>query len=602
MNNSNNKKIKSSLGVRLLPILLAITISCSRIYDNIEKYADGEIVYIDQLDGIERVLIGYERVEIDLLKAGRIPASQIRTVKASKTVIECEDFTEQGNRRVIDSVCSWVNVTGLTELKNYRLTIYLEDNNGRRSLALTTDVRPYTKENLDALELLPPTVIESSSAALVEWREGISGYTHKVFSYTWRYTDKDLIERTGEENGDMPSFFVENVTKGVDIPLTLTSRVVPTLSNFNGTYTPIIDTIDWQASYNLRISENATSAIFLKTPSNTFNIDFNNDAAPFPLTFSWIKADEANAYTLNISSEPTFQAGTTYTFNAGDADQYMINADEGLALFDFFSFSTSSRKIVPLYWTVTPTEQTTPIRTQTRRIQLIPVSLLNRVNTIGGCVGLWEFDNTFELMKATIGNDLVAYWREPAVLSGIGTLSMQGVSACNGLYENDGAIEVITHPTALFCNHGITPTTGKNTVTEYTILYDIRPVATWPVLLNTNVLNDGNYELAINGSLAVGLSADVTYNETYSSQRLMPNNWYCLAVTLKAPEYYRIYVNGEIWYTANYPENERLQLSPEGLLFFAAHPNSTQTQIQVSSLAVFNKALSEEELKSLGEL
>jgi hypothetical protein len=105
----------------LLTVLLTAFASCSDIYDNIEDYVNGEKVYADKLDGIIRIQVDYERVEIDLMTAGRIPSSQIIMGKAKKTVIECEDFAEPDHRRVIDSVCSWVNITGLTQLKLYQL-------------------------------------------------------------------------------------------------------------------------------------------------------------------------------------------------------------------------------------------------------------------------------------------------------------------------------------------------------------------------------------------------------------------------------------------------------------------------------------------------
>ena len=327
-----------------------------------------------------------------------------------------------------------------------------------------------------------------------------------------------------------------------------------------------------------------------------------NDAGAFPLTFSWQKVDEVDGYTLMISTDSDFPYGGTYTVNVGDFDNYEMDAAEAEDIVNLFLGTSRSVSTTPFYWTIAPTVQSQPARTQTRRMQAVAVSLLNRVNSIGGCVGLWEFDNASELMKATIGNDLVAYWRVPATLSGIGEPSMQGVTVCDGFNANDGAIEVVTHPTALLCDHGIPANTENNTVSEYTILYDIRPVSSWNALLNTNILNDGNYELALNGSRGVGMSGDDTYTEGYSGRSMTQNVWYCLAVTLKAPEFYHYYVNGERWHSANSPENERLQLSPEGFLFFAAHPNSTQNSIQVSSLAVFDRALSEEELKSLGGL
>jgi hypothetical protein len=169
----NNKMTKMLITTHLFYFLCVDP--RDHIYDSVEKFVDGEVVYIDKLDGIKKVQVGYERVEIDLLEAGRIPASQIRMTKATKTVIECPDFTEPGNRRVIDSICSWVNVTGLTQLKNYELTIYTEDEFGNRSLPMKTSVKPSTEENLNSIEITPPSISASSSSAQIEWLEGYIG-------------------------------------------------------------------------------------------------------------------------------------------------------------------------------------------------------------------------------------------------------------------------------------------------------------------------------------------------------------------------------------------------------------------------------------------
>jgi len=228
-------------------------VSCSGIYDNVEKYASRETIYVEPLDGIIRVQIGYERVEIDLMKEGRIPSSMIKKAKAKYTVFECVDFTEPDHRRVIDSVCSWINVTGLTELKNYQFTIYLEDEYGNRSLPLKTDVKPYTVENRDALSIIAPTITEYVSSALIEWENPISAKTLTVLSYAYRYTDRDGTERTGNGDGDKPSIHVENIEKGKNVPVTITCRIIPTIMSFEGIYTPILDTIYWQTVVNVLI-------------------------------------------------------------------------------------------------------------------------------------------------------------------------------------------------------------------------------------------------------------------------------------------------------------------------------------------------------------
>ena len=363
MKDSNNKKSRCSSRMLLkifnysiiqlfsYSVILLFNYSCSRIYDNIEEYADSEIIYAESLDEIVRIRIGYERAEIDLMKAGRIPASQIRTNKASRTVIECEDFTEPDHRRVIDSVCSWVNVTGLTQLKNYHLTIYLEDKYGNRSLPLTATVRPYTVENLNALELTLPSVIESTEAALVEWKEPISALTHTVLRYSYSYTDRNGSLRTGEGVKDEPVVIVENIEKKKDILVEIICRIVPTLSNFDGTYTPIIDTIDWKTTVKVSISDLATPVIFPKTPAG-FVIDREN-ADLFPFTFLWLPVKEVvSGYTLKISTNPNFPATETFSVNTGNVGSYSMSKTEIESLTSLLSMTQQAKS--PLYWTVTP--------------------------------------------------------------------------------------------------------------------------------------------------------------------------------------------------------------------------------------------------------
>ena len=53
----------------------ALLSSCDGMYDTLEEFY-GELVYPAKYDTIVGH-IGYERVEIDLVKAGRIPSSQV---------------------------------------------------------------------------------------------------------------------------------------------------------------------------------------------------------------------------------------------------------------------------------------------------------------------------------------------------------------------------------------------------------------------------------------------------------------------------------------------------------------------------------------------
>ena len=81
--------------------LLIAVASCDDIYDNIKEYSLEEKVYPAKFDTIF-ASIGFNRVELDLNKAGRIPASQIKLGKAKKTVVTWDD----GKACLeIDSIC-----------------------------------------------------------------------------------------------------------------------------------------------------------------------------------------------------------------------------------------------------------------------------------------------------------------------------------------------------------------------------------------------------------------------------------------------------------------------------------------------------------------
>ena len=574
----------------LLAIIVFATLSCTRIYDNIEKFVDGETIYAERLDGIIRVQVGYERVEIDLLKAGRIPSSQIRTVKAAKTVIECPDFTEPDHRRVIDSVCSWVNVTGLTQLKNYRLTIYTEDNFGNRSMPFTTDVRPYTADNFNMLELQPPRVTGSSSAALVEWRQRLSGNTYTMYRYRWEYRDRDGALHTGGGKGDMPNVFVQNVNRATDIPITFTSRIVPNLSNFNGTYTAILDSVDWQTTYTFRIPENA-DAIFLLAPA----VDNQLKIGDSPTTFSWTKADLAGGYTLKISDNPAFQ-GNVYTVVVGDVDEYVMTEEEGNAVFN--QFNDKTRRSIYLHWTITPTVENASNATFTRRmIAVLPGSrsLQARCAAIGGCVGLWEFNDVANLEKATIGKKLTGY--NTRTIHTLGTPSLQEITPVAGFDVIDGAVNILTARNHFLCDHGIPPNTDNGLVGEYTLLYDVSvPSADTYPFLNTHPANGTG--------AAINLNSNGMFNGFTGGNAVALRTWYCVAITLKAPDELRAYINGAMSSHSG-AANDVYKLKPEGFLFFgqgSVEFNITGRRLQISSLAVFNKALTAEEVQSLGGL
>jgi hypothetical protein len=334
---------------------MSIFCSCDSIYDNIEKYAEKEIIYADKLDGITRIQIGYERVEIDLMNVGRIPASRFNMGKSKKTVIECEDFTEPDHRRVIDSICSWVNITGLTRLKNYQFTIYTEDEFGNKSLPLKAEARPYTAENRDALALPPPTILSSTTSAQVQWVTGLSSVMCDVLGWSYNYADKDGNVMRGSGEDDVPVFFVANVERNALIPVNISARMIPRVDEVR-----ILDTIEWSfpVTVDTRVT---TSVIFLDNP-------MPNEFFNAPPTFTWIKTGEVTDYTLKISDNPNFPDAQTTLIRVGDVDSYTLTPEEYKEI-----------KRISSYWSVVPTSGGEGIITQRRRFDkyLPTISLIS---------------------------------------------------------------------------------------------------------------------------------------------------------------------------------------------------------------------------------
>lgn len=213
-----------------LIVFAALFISCEDMYTNQEKY-EGEIVYPAKFDTIIG-RIGFERVEIDLMKAGRIPSSKIKLGKAKKTVIEYDKEVI-----TIDSLASWVNITNLKATKLYRFKIFTVDEYGNKSVPQEIALIPYTSSDLEALQVATPRLMKSPSAAVVDWPRGISSVLMNYISLTFEYTDKNGVVRKGERGTDS-RFFIGNLDAGQTVKVKMNYKIVPKVNN-----QPILDTI-----------------------------------------------------------------------------------------------------------------------------------------------------------------------------------------------------------------------------------------------------------------------------------------------------------------------------------------------------------------------
>ncbi|MBW8334674.1 MAG: DUF4998 domain-containing protein [Prolixibacteraceae bacterium] len=214
--------------------------SCEGMYDKQEQY-EGEIVYPAKYDTIIGH-IGFERVEIDLIKAGRIPSSQIKPGKAKVTRIEYDDQII-----TIDSLVSWVNITGLTQSKLYRFKVYTIDEYENESVPLEIALIPFTRNDLANYAVTPPRVIASPSAAVIDWPNGISSVLMNYYGLKFQYTDKNGQVQSGERGADS-RFFIGNVEAGEPVAVNMEYKIIPIVNR-----TPILDTVFFENVLNVNM-------------------------------------------------------------------------------------------------------------------------------------------------------------------------------------------------------------------------------------------------------------------------------------------------------------------------------------------------------------
>ncbi len=243
---------KQSALVRLSGVFIGIFLtlliysSCvDSIYDNIKEFSKEEIVYPAAFDTCYGT-IGYERVEIDLRKDGRIPASKISMGKAKKTVVVYDENTPEPTVIRIDSVCSYVNITGLTEPRLYRFKIYTEDEYGSRSIPQEISLIPYTSYDRDVLKLgiLDPTVSVAPNALVMEWPTGLNTIMMEYHGLSYQYSDKDGESQDGIRSKE-PRIYCGNLPAGQEMTFNMKYKVLPILDDGS----KLLDTLEVAKPY-----------------------------------------------------------------------------------------------------------------------------------------------------------------------------------------------------------------------------------------------------------------------------------------------------------------------------------------------------------------
>ena len=203
--------------------------------------------------------------------------------------------------------------------------------------------------------------------------------------------------------------------------------------------------------------------------------------------------------------------------------------------------------------------------------------------------GYWKFQDTTDLTKATVGNDLILVGNQQWV---------------QGAFYGDTAVRIDTG-SYYRCYHGISPNGGGDSVNRYTLMFDFKVLSLnkWHCFFQTDSTNQNDGECfikhwgdSIAGSIGVGHTG-------YSSDSIEPNKWYRLVITVNLGNFYNYYLDGKLLHVGDTEDiyiDSRFALTPQ-VLFFADNNNEDDT-IDIASVAIFDTCLTPAQIAQIGTL
>jgi hypothetical protein len=206
-------------------------------------------------------------------------------------------------------------------------------------------------------------------------------------------------------------------------------------------------------------------------------------------------------------------------------------------------------------------------------------------------VGLWEFDDSANIGRATVGTNLTIAGTAPTWFA---SQTYVG-NTLTGVIQTAVGI-----PNHLIATHGIAPNGGGSKVNQYSMVFDIRRPNTneWRTLFQTDASNatDGEYFVRDSDArLGVGT---LQYTPNYT----MPaDTWARVVLTSDlAANVYRTYVDGVLQHnhTAVNVLDGRHALDPTVLLF--GDEDNENGLLSVGVVGIWNRTLSDAEVTNLG--
>jgi hypothetical protein len=239
-------------------------------------------------------------------------------------------------------------------------------------------------------------------------------------------------------------------------------------------------------------------------------------------------------------------------------------------------------------------------------VEVYEITLQEKLDAIG-VKGLWLFEDAGNLFKASVGKDLTPVGSGFTQTEGPSRRKKAVILPCSE------RIDDVWHHNHLICDHGFAPNGGGKNVNEFTVVVDCM-FPGGPTSEGANWQNGKYYSLyqtfldnSSDGDFFWRPSANFGVTGSYSKQEhlFVKNTWYRFVIVVNLGKELKYFMNGQYYEAGSNGDLDGDRAwRPEGVLLFADEDgeNGQGFPLHVSAVAIFDRALSDEEAKSLGSL
>jgi hypothetical protein len=196
----------------------------------------------------------------------------------------------------------------------------------------------------------------------------------------------------------------------------------------------------------------------------------------------------------------------------------------------------------------------------------------------------WQFDDPSDVTKASAGS--------PLIRQGDGFTFVEGSKA------GDGAVQV-AKGSYFNAPHGIAANGGGSRVNNFSVMFDFKvsELGRYYSFIQTTLENNDDAEFFLRpaGNLGIGGTG-------YSEHVVTAGEWHRLVISADIGNAYLYYLDGKLIHTGNTSSatvDSRFSWLPEGVLFFADE-DGEDADMDISNIAVWDRALSNSEVAALG--